>query len=87
MSVTMRFTAVSAASKRRILIDDMLAAYVQWREACASVQQAYDGWTRARAEDEPQAFRAYTAALDDEARASELYADLVKRVEAAMAQS
>jgi hypothetical protein len=62
------------------LVDDMVYAYAQWRHECAAVQAAYDLWRHAVAEDEVLAFGAYEAALDEEERSSQAYADIVERV-------
>jgi hypothetical protein len=62
------------------LVDDMVDAYVQWGDECAAVQSAYDLWSHAAADDEDLAFGAYEAALDEEERSSQTYADLVKQV-------
>ena len=62
------------------LVDRMISAYVDWHEACRLVDDAYRSWSsgtglRARA-----AFGRYTAALDAEEAAAEVYANLVRRV-------
>jgi hypothetical protein len=62
------------------LVDDMVDGYAEWRDACAAVQAAYDLWSRAAARDELLAFAVYEAALDEEERSSQVYADLVQRV-------
>jgi hypothetical protein len=64
------------------LVDSMISAYVDWREACRVVHDAYRSWAsttggpRARV-----AFWRYTAALDAEESAAAVYASLVRRVE------
>jgi len=58
----------------------MIAAYVEWREACRSVDDAYSSWadtTRSRAR---AAFLQYDAALDAEESAANRYARSVTRV-------
>jgi hypothetical protein len=62
------------------LVDDMIDAYAQWRHECAAVREAYDLWSEATTEDELVAFAVYEAALDEEERSSQAYADLVRRV-------
>jgi hypothetical protein len=62
------------------LVDRMISAYVDWKEACRLVHDAYRSWagatgTRARLE-----FWRYMAALDAEESAAEVYARLVRRV-------
>ena len=58
-------------------VDEALVAYVDWREECAEVWDAYERWVRADNIDDPGAFAAYRAALDREECASHAYADLV----------
>jgi hypothetical protein len=64
----------------RQAVDDALDAYLQWREQCAAVRDAYGWWARAIAEDKASAFAAYQAALDREEAAANFYATLVDRV-------
>jgi hypothetical protein len=69
----------------RQLVDRLVDAYVDWREECISVRDAYERWSRAAVRDRPIAFCAYRAALEREEHASRVYADLVIRL-AAVAQ-
>jgi hypothetical protein len=62
------------------LVDTMIAAYVDWREACRLVDDAYRSWTNATGPRARAAYGRYTAALDAEAWAAEVYASLVRRV-------
>jgi hypothetical protein len=55
-------------------------AYLDWREECFAVSDAYGWWAAAGPADAGLAFRGYVAALDREERASEVYADLILRV-------
>jgi hypothetical protein len=64
-------------------VDEAIDAYVDWGEECASVWDAYARWTSARVSDSPLAFCAYQAALDREARAAHVYAELMTRVSVA----
>jgi hypothetical protein len=64
------------------LADEAAVAYVDWREASASVWDAYDRWVRGPTSDGPCRFSAYRAALDQEECASRLYADLMARIAA-----
>jgi hypothetical protein len=59
------------------LIDAATDAYVDWREECTGVWDAYERWTQAPDADAAGAFAAYRAALDREESASRAYADLV----------
>ena len=61
-------------------VDDAVLAYVQWREECASVWNAYDQWTSATAGDKVPGHAAYCAALDREEAAANAYAKVVDRV-------
>jgi hypothetical protein len=58
----------------------LAVAYVGWREACRLVDDAYRSWVGATRPDQPIAFGQYTAALDAEERAANIYADVVKSV-------
>jgi hypothetical protein len=62
------------------LADRLIDLYVRWREESHAVQVAYERWASAQREDRPAAFAAYSAALDREERAGEVYAELVRSV-------
>ena len=62
------------------LVDTMIGSYVDWREACRVVHDAYRSWASATRPYAGGAFRRYSAALDAEQRAAEAYAVLVRRV-------
>jgi hypothetical protein len=62
------------------LVDRMISAYVDWREACRLVHEVYRSWASATGPRGRVAFWRYTAALDAEERAAEVYASLVRRV-------
>jgi hypothetical protein len=62
------------------LVDRMISAYIGWREACRLVHDAYRSWTSATGPSARVAFWRYTAAVDAEERAAEVYANLVQRV-------
>ncbi len=66
------------------LVDEALDAYIDWREECTSVWDAYARWTSAPLADCPLAFSAYRAALDREECAAQVYADIVTRVSVAV---
>ena len=76
----MRLRPIRRSARRRALVDSAVAAYTQWRRECAAVGNAYRRWVIASALDRPLAFDAYTAALDREEDAVQLYARLMKRV-------
>jgi hypothetical protein len=63
------------------MIDEAMDAYVEWREECARVWDAYHRWLSAVRADAALAFPAYLAALDREERASEVYASLIGRLD------
>ena len=64
-----------------LLVDAVVDAYVDWREEEARVRVAYRRWMRASEEDQIRAYAAYTAALDREERAAELYGAALGRYE------
>jgi hypothetical protein len=65
-------------SQRR-LVNRLTDAYVSWREACLQVSDAYRSWASDAGGDAASAFMRYMAALDQEERAAEVYAGLVRR--------
>lgn len=65
-------------SQKRLL-DGLVEAYVNWREACLRVSDAYASWVSGAGVDAKSAFARYMAALDHEERAAEIYASLVHR--------
>ena len=64
-----------------VLVDDLLARYVEWREAGAEVAEVYRRWSVAPPADEPAWFAAYTAALDREEASANAYAQSIGDVE------
>jgi hypothetical protein len=74
-------------SLRRRMVDEAMEAYVEWREECIRVDEAYRGWLSAVRADAALAFPAYVAALDREERASEVYAGVIHRLERLLATS
>lgn len=67
---------MQAAIDDNPMVDDMLSAYLSWRQECDTVRHAYDLWSDTRSDDATLAFAAYRAALDREAQASDVYAGL-----------
>jgi hypothetical protein len=61
-------------------VDKAMDAYIEWREQCLRVGEAYDVWTSAARGGAIGAFCAYTVALDREERAAEVYARQIQRV-------
>src|SRR6478609_7393482 len=73
--------SVIAQAQRRRMVDETMDAYVEWREECTRVWDAYRSWVSATRADSSLAFLAYLAALAREERASEVYADRISRLE------
>ena len=67
--------------RREKLVDELVEAYIDWREACARVNDAYRSWARATDPCGEVAFGRYVAALDAEEQAAEVYAGLVRRAD------
>jgi hypothetical protein len=67
------------------LIDDLMEIYVEWREECVRLGEAYERWLGAPVTERSLAFAAYRAALDGEEQASAVYADRVDRIERQLA--
>ncbi len=61
------------------LVDQVVEAYVNWREGCLRVSDAYRSWASGTGVGATSAFARYMAALDHEERAAEVYAGLVRR--------
>jgi hypothetical protein len=62
------------------LLDEMMDAYLGWRESCLMTEDAYRAWASATGPDAALAFGRYVAALDGEELTAGVYADLVRRV-------
>jgi hypothetical protein len=65
--------------RRERLVDRLVEAYIDWRETCLRVTDAYRSWTDETAPGDRAAFGLYMAALDAEEQAAEVYAGLVRR--------
>jgi hypothetical protein len=61
-------------------VDDAIRAYVEWREVCATVWNAYQRWSRASADEASVAYGVYVAALDREDVAATRYGESMRRV-------
>jgi hypothetical protein len=66
----------------RQLVDEAIEAYVDWREECAAVWDAFERWENTPAVDAAAAFSAYGAALDREESAARAYAERLGRMAA-----
>lgn len=65
---------------RRELIDHLMDAYIDWREECITLGDAYERWLTVAVAERSLAFAAYRAALDREQQASSVYADRFEMV-------
>jgi hypothetical protein len=61
------------------LIDDVMDAYIAWREESAAVEAAYERWKSGISTENARAFAAYISALDREERASTAYERALRR--------
>jgi hypothetical protein len=59
--------------RRSSLVDAMMDRYVDWREESDGVERAYRAWVEASSGERRFGYLAYTAALDREERACDLY--------------
>jgi hypothetical protein len=76
----MRKDMTDALSRTR-LVDQLVEAYIDWREACARVNDAYRSWASEIGPCRGVAFGLYMAALDAEERAAEVYGGLVQHAD------
>jgi hypothetical protein len=67
-------------SQDRRIVDDAVDAYVDWREECGAVREAYRAGTVSSSGDAVLALGAYESALDREEYAATVYAALLARV-------
>ena len=65
---------------RRRMGPAVLDAYVDWCDECRAVWDAYRVWASAPVAEDGFAFVAYSAAIDREQRATEIYAKHIRRV-------
>jgi hypothetical protein len=65
--------------RKKRLVDELIDAYVSWREACVRVSQAYETWARETGIGTHGAFAWYMEALDREESAADAYASLVRK--------
>jgi len=71
----------SAAWPLPRLLDDVLAAYVDWREDADAASDAYRRWADAHLGERAARFSAYNAALDQEEYSATAYARVVAELE------
>ena len=76
----MSLNAKKRSLHQKQIVDDAVISYVEWREECMEVWNAYSRWASAPPQDVHGAHTAYRAALDREEAAANEYAGLMKRV-------
>jgi hypothetical protein len=76
----MSVNAKKRSRHQKQIVDDTVIAYVEWREECIEVWNAYGWWASAPPEDVRRAHAVYRAALDREEAAAKVYAGLMRRV-------
>jgi hypothetical protein len=67
--------------RKNALIDEAMERYVEWRQECASVNDAYANWTNTPMGEADLTFAAYWAALDREQSAATVYGRALERLE------
>ena len=70
--------------RKNALIDDAMDRYVDWREECLAVDDAYANWLNAPRGEGELPFAAYGAALDREQSAAAVYGHAILRLERAL---
>jgi hypothetical protein len=70
-------TSRRASQRITEMVDEMLAAYVDWRETAAKSKVAYGRWSQSPAPDRELRFATFVAALDQEQSAAANYAGIV----------
>jgi len=74
---------VGIAPWNAVAVDRMIDSYVAWREACARLRSAYEGWGAPNGTDVASARRSgavCAAALEQEEQAARVYQSWVERV-------
>jgi hypothetical protein len=67
--------------QKKLVVDGLIEAYVNWREACLRVSDAYVSWASETRPGATSAFGSYMEALEQEERAAEIYAGLIRRAD------
>lgn len=65
--------AAPGAAPGRADVDHILDDYINWREACLVVGEAYAGWKRAARHERALAFEGYVDALEHEEQVAKAY--------------
>jgi hypothetical protein len=68
-----------ARAARERLADDVIEAYVCWREACEAVARSYADWCHAARGERRLGHAVHLAAVDREECAAQAYRDAVER--------
>ena len=84
LSLRLRPDRDAQLERKNALIDEAMGRYVEWREECETVYDAYANWTNAPTEETDLPFAAYTAALDREQSAATVYGRALERLERAL---
>jgi hypothetical protein len=66
--------------RHQLAVDSAIDAYVDWRDECRAVWDTYRRWTSAPVAHAGRAFEGYSAALEREERAADVYAAQIRRV-------
>lgn len=67
-----------ATGEDRALLDELFDHYLNWREACEQVGEAFGRWRLAGRGEKEAAFAAYGQALDYEQAAGDAYVELMR---------
>jgi hypothetical protein len=70
--------------RKNALVDEAMDRYVEWREECLGVDDAYANWLNAPPEEGELPFAAYGAALDREQSAAAVYGRAILHLERAL---
>jgi hypothetical protein len=68
------------------LFEEMAACYEDWREEIARVDEGYRRWCTAPTDERADRFCAYTAALEQEEGAAEIYAEVLAELKASLSE-
>jgi hypothetical protein len=66
--------------QQRRMVDEALDAHLDWLDECQAVWDAYRRWASAPVRDAGSLFHGYSAALEREERACEVYEAQIRRV-------
>jgi hypothetical protein len=82
----MRAEMTTVSLYERVLVDDALSAYVEWREECRAVRACHELWRTATRGQAVLDHARYQAALDREEAAAGAYAERLERVRELLAR-